>query len=212
MAIAKKGSTRGFTGKLGKTVIYPLKGQLVERTIGELTKPASTLQEAGRQVTTLIVHLLRPVMPFIRIGFKLATENTTSSAYNLACSVNRLNVISGNYPDQEVDYSKVLFSKGVLPVNEKVSVSLDHSGVRFSWDPEFLIRGMKPTDQVMVMAYCPEKHCAFCIIDGARRKDGVEKINLPKYNEKMIYHTYITFIASNRESISNSFYLEDVLY
>ena len=62
------------------------------------------------------------------------------------------------------------------------------------------------------MAYCPVKKIAFSIVDGARRKDGEEEVSLPRYRGKVLYHCYATFIASNRETISDSSYIGSITY
>lgn len=56
---------------------------------------------------TIVVELLDPVMDFLKLGFGLQAKNTTSSYYNKATSVNRLdkNVVVGEYPNQEVNYT-----------------------------------------------------------------------------------------------------------
>ncbi|HEY0176913.1 MAG TPA: DUF6266 family protein [Pedobacter sp.] len=211
MAVLKKKSD-GFNGKTGSTIVYELNGQIVRRAVGLVTAEPTALQLEVRQRTSLITALLKPVKEFIRIGFKGATEGTVLSPYNLATSMNRLQAIKGSYPDLEIDFTKVVFSKGNLPVNDQVNVAATKYGLEFSWDPALRLPGMKATDQVMVMAYCPEKRAAFSQLDGARRKDGLELISLPRYRETVLVHTYITFISSSRASISDSFYTGSYLW
>lgn len=206
MGVSKKNSN-GFKGKVGTTVTYPLKGQMVERTVGENTNDPTAMQQQTRQKTTLITALLAPVMDYIRIGFKVATEKTLLSPYNLATSINWLEAITGVYPNQEIDFSRAVFSKGKMPPDTDVKVVLNAGGMEFSWNAAAILAGTKLTDSVMVMAYCPEKKLAFCITDGARRREGSEQLNLPKYRSKTLFHTYITFVASNLKSNTNSMYL-----
>lgn len=211
MAI-RKNNDNGFRGKIGNTVIYDLNGQVVQREIGEYTDHPTVRQLQARHITRLIAAMLKPVNDFIDIGFKLETKGTALNANNVACSINRRRVIKGTYPNLEIDFSLALFSKGSLPVNDQVKVTSTIYGLNFSWDPALLLPGMKSTDQVMLIACCPEKRSAFWQLDGARRKDGSELLNLPRYRESILLHTYVTFIASNRGSISDSLFTGSFLW
>ena len=199
-------------GKLGRTVTYPLNGQSVTREIGIITKAPSIKQLVVRQRTKIVTDFLRPVQDFLEVGFDLPTKNTLLSPYNLATSVNRLQAIVGDYPNQEVDFAKAILSQGKIPVDQLVKVEATAIGFEFSWDPDFIIPGMDANDHVMLVAYCPEKKGAFYQLDGAKRKVGFEQISIPRYRETIVVHTYVTFIASNRKSISNSLYTGKFLW
>ena len=128
MARSKKINQNGFTGKVGDKVIYPLNGQLVERTIGLNTKAPTLLQLSNRQKMALVTALLKPVVKFVAVGFKSDTKNTLLSPYNRSTAINKSSAIIGNYPDQEIDYSKVMLSKGNLPLGEQLIVSGTQTG------------------------------------------------------------------------------------
>jgi len=211
MARAKKG-TENFRGKLGNTVTYDLNGQIVKRTIGVNTKPATNAQLMGRQKVSLITELLRPVKEFLRTGFALATKGSLQSPYNLATSINMLHAIKGTYPNQEIDYSKVIFSYGSMPVTPDVQVKATDAGLEFSWDKDYLEKGMKWNDSILMMAYIPEKRDAYFQLNGSRRNIGTDFLGLPKLNKKVHLEVYSSFISANRESISNSRYLGNILW
>ncbi|HEY0177746.1 MAG TPA: DUF6266 family protein [Pedobacter sp.] len=211
MATRRKGC-KNFTGKLGDSVIYELNGQLVKRSIGEVTADPTRPQLANRQKMALVTALLRPVKDFIRMGFELEAKGKTFSPNNKAVSWNYLNAVKGVYPDQEIDYAKALFSKGRMPVNNQFSIEITAIGLLLTWDPDFLPGGTKPTDHVMLIAYCPEKEQAFYQTDGARRREGREELSLPRYHEKVIVHVYAAFIATDRKSISDSVYAGQLLW
>ncbi|WP_158795617.1 DUF6266 family protein [Pedobacter sp. L105] len=209
MAILKNGV---LTGKLGDTVSYPLNGQVVSRGIGITKKPATLAQLAVRQKTKLLSVLLRHATEFVELGFALEVKNTVSNSYNRATALNWQSAISGAYPDQQIDFTKAIFSKGDIPVNTEVKVQTTDIGLEFTWNTELTLPGMKLNDHVMLIAYCPEKHHSFCILDGAKRKEGVENISIPRYHEKITVHTYVAFIASDRKHISDSLYTGTLLW
>lgn len=211
MARAKKG-TEGYTGKVGNTVTYDLKGQSVKRSIGISTKPPTVKQLKVRQKTALVTELLRPVKEFIRIGFDLETRKTLLSPYNKATSVAKLKAIKGEYPDQDIDFSKVQFSSGNMPVNPNVSVKVLTMGLEFHWDIDFLAEGIKWNDNIMVLAYVPEKRNAYFHLSGARRIEGMERLTLPRFNETVKLEIYVSFISADRKSICNSIFVGELLW
>lgn len=211
MAILKKGIIH-FTGKIGKTVTYDLKGQLVRRQIGEITKPPTALQLINRQKMAIVTQFLKPVKEFVRIGFELETKGKTFSPYNKATSLNRLNSIKGVYPNLEIDFTKAIFSKGRIPAFEDVKVTLTDIGLKLTWENDLQFWDVEPNDHLMLIAYCPEKKQAFCQLDGAKRKAGKEELSLPRYHEKVVVHVYTAFISSDHKSISNSVYHGEVIW
>lgn len=211
MAILKKNDS-GFRGKIGNTVVYELKGQIIQREIGEYTDNPTVKQLESRQITGMVSTMLKRVNDFVDIGFELEARGTILNPNNIASSINRSRIIKGNYPNLEIDYSLAVFSRGTLPVNAQIKVSPTSYGLEFSWDTALIIRGMKATDQIMVIAYCPEKEAAFMQLDGARRKDGNELISLPRYRESITLHTYISFISSDRKKISDSLFTGSFLW
>lgn len=211
MAILKKGSN-GFRGKLGNTVTYNLKGQSVQRLIGEITKPPTELQLINRKKMAIVTEFLKPVKEFVRIGFEVETKRTLLSPYNKATSLNILNSIKGIYPNQEIDFTKAVFSKGRMPVTEDIKVTHTDTGLKFVWDPDLKFWNMKPTDHLMLIAYCAEKKQAFCQLDGAKRKEGKEKLNLPRYNKQVVIHVYTAFVSSDHKIISDSVYHGEMIW
>ncbi|RAJ28622.1 DUF6266 family protein [Pedobacter cryoconitis] len=75
----------------------------------------------------------------------------------IASSYNRLNAISSSYPDKQIDLAKVLFSQGKMPLTANVHVSIVEKGLTFKWDASFTVKGIHQNDQVMLMAYDPDK-------------------------------------------------------
>lgn len=210
--MATSNNNKELNGKIGKTVTYLLNGQWVTRTIGLNTKAPTILQLAARQMVGLITVLLRPVKGFIKVGFALEIKNTFLTANNKATSENLLHALTGEYPDQRVDYSKAIFSKGTMQLNKEFDVSLTETGLLVRWDPDYLLKSMLPSDRVMVIAYCPEKKYAFYETDGAKRKKGRFHLPLVKYHQRVVLHTYVAFIAANQKTISNTTYTGEFLW
>ncbi|WP_158799607.1 DUF6266 family protein [Pedobacter sp. L105] len=206
MAKLKDGMDNGFRGKIDGFVVYELNGQVIKRKIGKRLKPVTLPELANQQSLSLISALLKPVKEFIEIGFELEAKLARKSQHNMACSYNYKNALTGVYPNKYIDYSKVLFSNGKMPATKDVKAYLINHGIEFTWNTDNISNGFKPTDRVLLMAYFPEKKQAVCSIIGAKRKKGVEQLILPLSKKPVIIETYISFIAINYKSISNSIY------
>ncbi|MBB6498986.1 DUF6266 family protein [Pedobacter cryoconitis] len=213
MAILIKDAKNVFVGRVGNTVSYSLNGQIVKRTIGKSTKKATVSQLSARQQTTVIAKFLNSVLDYINIGFEFEAKRfRTKNAHNLATSYNRRNAIAGTYPDQHINFSKALLSKGKIPVANNISVKVIENGLEFSWDRDSSPSGMKPDDRVMLMAYSPEKKRAICITSGAERSEGAEILVITEFKAPLVLETYVSFISADYKKISNSLYTGQVLW
>jgi hypothetical protein len=201
-----KGTSKRMRGKVGNTVTYQLKTQTVTRSIGRTTKKPTKKQLPARQKFRMITALLKPVKDFIRVGFAEEAQGTKWSAYNIATSENNLNAIIGEGTNLEINWPAVVFSRGKMPVTENITVQLVDDQLEFSWNPQTLLRGMKDSDRIMVMAYCPAKKSASFIFDGNRRFEGTERLTVNTYSKKVVVHTYAAFISADRKKISNTVY------
>ncbi|SEA81450.1 hypothetical protein SAMN05443550_105298 [Pedobacter hartonius] len=213
MAIQKYGPFGPFSGKLGNVIGYiDQKGQQRLRTVGEhkFMNPSVRLRETWLK-TSLTTAFLKPVTEFIRMGFAAQAKSEGMSAYNLAASVTR-KAITGTYPDLQIDFSKVLFSSGMMPVaREPETIAVD-GGLMFSWDHTRLENGTRAGDQVMLMAYFPGSSKAVFLRSGAKRSQGYEFLSLPVLAEQEPVETYISFISEDHSSISNSIYTRQILW
>lgn len=211
MAISKKGND-GFIGKIGNTVVYLLNGKIVKRGIGFSNKDPTDLQLASRQITGVVSQFMGPIKDFVNVGFEQEGKLAKKSAYNMASSFNRSYAITGDYPDQEIDFAKVLVSKGKMPLTDQVEVELTSDGLLFIWDTTLTDSGRKWSDQVMLMAYMPQLGEATYLINGARRTVGSDLLRLPRFKEPVVVETYISFITANHKCVSNSIYMGRVIW
>ncbi|MGY4385224.1 hypothetical protein ACVWYN_002262 [Pedobacter sp. UYP24] len=203
-------STGTVFGKVGKTVSYMLNGKNVIRNIGRTNKQPSVKQLADRQKIKLANEFLQPIIPFIKVGFKFAVEGTDKNAYNEGMSQIKKNAIIGEYPNQRIDYSLVKISSGTLEsaLNPKIQKLVN--GVQFTWDiPSDLSWSLK-RDRAMVMIYFPETHKAIYFLNSALRSEGSDFIELPENILNQNFEGYISFIAGDSASVSDSLHCEIV--
>ena len=202
-----KGTDNGFRGKLGINTVYELNGQVIMREVGVREKPFTSAELANQQAITLISSLLKPAKEFIELGFATeASKHPTKNYHNMAYSYNYKIALSGTYPDRCIDFERILFSKGIMPLAENTSALRTDTGILFEWDTALHHPEFKDTDQVMLLAYFPERKVCVMQPTGIRRKQGVAELILPDANRPIVLHTYISFISAQHKITSDSVY------
>jgi len=199
-----------MTGRLGDIITYVLNDKLVSRTIGQNNTPPTELQLAVLSIAPLINNFMQPVKEFVRLGFDLQAKLKHTYFTNEVYSYTFKNAIKGTYPNYEIDYTKVLFSKGLMPITDEVGVVSMPNGLEFTWNP-VLTDLWRWSDVVMLMAYIPELREAHYYITGARRQQGTDFLVLPKFPHPVLVHTYVSFITVDHRSISDSVYTGAIL-
>ena len=210
MAKYQFGANGPFVGKLGNVVGCTWKGipylrSLPKKRIGKI----SVAEQANREKFAVAQVWLKPLTPFLRVGFKGYSEKVegfiAAKSYLLKNSMEPL--ATGFYVNPE----KVLLSYGMLeePTHTAVSV-IDENKLKFTWQP---CAGNAPQahDQAMLMAYCVEANEACYEIHGAFRYLGKAELVLsPNFKGKAI-QVYLAFLAADRKRQSNSVYLGEVM-
>lgn len=64
-------------------------------------------------------------------------------------------IVAGAYPDLNIDYTKLLLSKGELKPAQYPIVETVPEGIRFSWDTNPQMPWPESSDQAMMLAYFP---------------------------------------------------------
>lgn len=205
MAICAAGVHGHPSGKIGKLVFYTLNGQPVCRLIGRAGKPTLN-QMANRQGMSVTMDLLRPMADFIKVSFQLEAEGTTKNPHNLATSYNKKQALTGVYPNIQVDYTKVILSKGRLEMAKESRISKGEEGINLSWDAGIAENGAED-DILMVMVSHPAEKKASMLLNAAKRKDGSCFIPLSESKMNSQMEVYICFKSANGTLISDSAYV-----
>ena len=114
MAILRGGLFGNLSGKIGGLVFSTRNNQTEVRELpkkyeGPVTQTSLNLRAKWK----LLMEFLILFIPFIRIGYPKQPKQRMT-AFNLAISENYRYIIKGEYPNLEIDYSKVTLSKGRL--------------------------------------------------------------------------------------------------
>lgn len=122
----------GSSGRVGNVVTYQMYGKSYMRSLpAQYRDRKSAKQLAQRQKMQLVNGFLGPYKDVLRITFQ--NQAVGRSAYMAAISYNMLHAIGGEYPEQQMDYTKALVSIGSVPLPSEASVARTEKGLLFKW-------------------------------------------------------------------------------
>jgi hypothetical protein len=193
-----------FSGKIGNLVCYQLRGKTIVRRIGKSNKPPTLAQLAVRQGVTVVTKFLRSALPVINVGFEFEVAGTAKHQHNAAVSVNVKYATQGNYPDINLDYSKILISMGALAPAISPGLFLRGAILNFTWAVDPDMDWSIKNDRAMLLVYCAELDKAVYVLSGAKRSTGQDEIELPTNFVGKELHCYIAFKSSDEKRVSDS--------
>ncbi len=158
-------------GLLGNLVLYKVGGKGRIRTRpAQYRDKKSPAQLAQRQRMKVMLQFLKPFSRLLRITY--AAEAVGRSAMQAAQSYNMRHALDGEYPDIYVDKSKVLLSRGPLPVPVNAKVTAQPEGLLIEWEnsPEAALH--HPFDTLVIMALSAEKGQTDVRFTETRRSEG----------------------------------------
>jgi hypothetical protein len=129
---------------------------------------------------------------------------------NRALSYVLKNVITGTYPAFEINYSLALVSRGDLPNALGPAVTSGAGSlVTFSWTDNSGVGIAKPTDQCILVAYCPALKQAIYTTAGGLRSALTGELNLLPFSGQPV-ETWIGFISDDGHNVATSIFTGEV--
>ncbi|CAM4287437.1 hypothetical protein SAMN06265348_109148 [Pedobacter westerhofensis] len=211
MAKANMDAWDGFIGRVGDTVTYIRMGKLVKRKIGISSKPATKDQRKSRQKIKITNEFISPVKEFIHVGMKPEGLAQKKTANDLMLSHTLLNAIKGEYPNQEIDYTKVQFTKGKMQKTTGLQVSLNEDGLEFSWDTDLVKNQFRHDDQLMVLVYLPKLKSAEFETHATRRSAGKYQFSMIRDEDPTLMEIYVSFMSTDQKRVTDSEYLGQMI-
>ncbi|MCD0489982.1 DUF6266 family protein [Pedobacter sp. MC2016-14] len=199
------------SGKAGNLEYYTLKGRHYVRGEKEkTTKPPTLKQLAHRTVMAITGKFTSDIQDILDVGFAHVAHGTVSSAYNEGQKHAIHNIVAGQYPNQYIDYSKVLVTKGDLLPAINPSVSVVEDQFIFSWDK--ISSSATDTDHVMLLLWNAELKDAIFELCGAKRSTGRESVKVHSSWKGMPMECYISFRSAKNMECANSTYLGSIIF
>lgn len=211
MATITEGINGGFSGKFGTGIGYKWKDINCVRSFPfSVSNPRTQGQLDHRAKLATIVQFLKPITPFLRIGFD--GQAVRMSAFNAGVRYNYQHAITGAYPDLVLDYSKVLVSCGTLmgALNPHVS-SKTACQVIFTWENNSNGMAARSNDRVLLVVYNLRLHVAVTVEGGNNRESGGQSITVPLSFNGDELKCYIAFENARDALVSNSQYLGSIM-
>nr|WP_294900926.1 DUF6266 family protein [uncultured Pedobacter sp.] len=210
MAKYQFGINGPFSGKLGTVVGCTWKGIPYMRSLPKKrTTKISPAEQANREKFKIAQLWLKPLTPFLRVGFKGYQERL--EGFVAAKSYLLKNAVELEEGAFRVNPEKALLSYGVLAEATEVQVSIDQDHkLHCFWEP-CNARSPQAREQAMLLAYCLAEEQAVYETHGAFREIGHDELILPPNFIGKTVLVYLAFVAPDRESQSRSVFLGEIL-
>ncbi|WP_333624528.1 DUF6266 family protein [Sphingobacterium siyangense] len=180
MARFLKGIHGAYSGKVGSVIGSSWRGVDYVRSLSKITnKKASEGQIAQRAKFATAVAFLSPIKDLLNLGYSDKLQGK-ATGYNKALQY-LLNYggVTGTYPALEIDYGKVVISKGSLAnLMGVVWSEAFPQEIMLTWEPELNKFNAFAGDSVILLMYNSNKNF-FSILESATREEGSLGFTLP---------------------------------
>ncbi len=207
MAIVQNPITGRTKGKFASAVFSKQFGKNTMRSKPISVKnPRTKLQRKQRSKFAIMVELARKFLSFIRIGFKQSAIGM--SEFNSFVQTNIFLAITGAYPDFEIDYTKIVVSKGTLTGAEGTSaVAGADRKVTVNWSDNTGSGDAQADDKALILILNPDsKNVAASTIDKVR-EDATMELTVPEAWVGDEVHVYMGFSNDNGDKVADSKYV-----
>ncbi|WP_316750467.1 DUF6266 family protein [Pedobacter gandavensis] len=193
-------------GKIDGYVYYNSKGKTIFRRSGK-SGPQTPLQKANCQAMAVTMKLLKPMLKYINLGYGYQAKGTDKNPHNLATAYHKKHALKGEYPNIQVDYSKVILSVGDLSKIRDMQLQKVATGLQFTWDPKLNYKPEEYDDLVMIQLYytCTKKADHF--LNAAKRCDGTYFIEMDEEYLQAEIAVYTSVKSADGCRISDSSFL-----
>lgn len=206
MARFNKGILGGFSGTVGSVVGGNWKGIDYMRSKPAVRKnrKSSSKQMEQQEKFATAGRFTRSIHELLMETF--AGNARLMTGTNRALSEVVRKAVVGTYPTYDIQYDKVLISRGSLGNAITATATAGSAGmVNFNWvNLETNIGKERPTDQVLLVAYCPDNKRAL-YRKGNVREAMTDILNLTGFGGLEV-HTWLTFVSENGSNIADSLY------
>ena len=204
MAKYENGILGNFNGTVGSVVGASWRGIPYMRSKAAKTKRAPTTAQLTQRGKFAIAG--RFISRINRLLMLVSAGRSDRTWANQVLSETIKRAIIGEYPSFEIDYSKVLISRGELfNANSPASVTAGNGIVQFNWQDNTDTVSAMADDQCILLAYCPEAGQCIYKFQGAQRNASSDELNLAGFAGKTV-HTWITFRSFDGKRIATSIY------
>ncbi|SKB76587.1 DUF6266 family protein [Daejeonella lutea] len=207
----KRGILGAFSGKIGTVVGSSWKGIDYMRSLPKpSTKAPSEQQMMQRAKFALVTGFFRPASALINLGYQSLAQG--KSGYNVATADFIADAIIGTYPNFDIDYTKVLFSKGTLTGAYGVAIDSETGAVKVTWDDNTNSGTAKATDRIVILVYNTAKgQFVYDLNTGAERSAGEDALAMPAEFIGDTVQVWLAFMTPDKKTFSTSIHAGQIV-
>ena len=208
MATYRKGILGGYSGTAGPATGTRWRGKDVLKGRSNKKIEKEDLQPQNFKLTVMS-KFLGHFSALIRIGFH--HKNKKETPYNRAMKYNLEHAITDKAPDYEINYRKILFSKGNRePAWSAKAVLEQENQIRISWEiPETAKIKLIGNDLARIVIYNETREDSRFSAT-AIRSDLSVAVTIPTAFVGNKFHLWMFFVSPDGKSVSNSDYIGQV--
>lgn len=194
MARIKNEINSPLSGKIGNIVACNWKGiPYLRSRPTKVNHPNTEKQLAHRMRLSLIMKFFSYFKVFLSYSFSPYAIGKT--AFNAAVSENMKTALVGDYPDINIDYSKVVLSKGELPSIKNSSVEkMGDNSIKFLWTRIDNYEKGYDNDRAIILVYNSDNKSIIFKTNMGKRADCETSIEIPNEYKNCCLHCYIMFV------------------
>lgn len=210
MATYKKGILGVFSGKVGTVIGSTWKGIDYMRSLPKSSTKTPTQKQIDQRIRFALVNgFIKPMSNLIKTGFQSVSGSLTPM--NAAIAYHLKEAVVGGSPNFEVDYNKVLFSRGeLLGPWLPVAVAGPAEQIDVSWQNNSSSSYAEPTDLATVLVYNPASKEYVFADQLAARSTLAATVRVPATFSGAMVHIWMAFFAADGSIVSTSVYLGEI--
>lgn len=206
MAELSIGILGGFSGKVGTVVGANWRGKDIIRAKPKKKKRVgSELQVKQRAKFKLIAHFLAPLNKITAKYF--GQYQGSKSRTNLAMSHQLLETVVETGENFEIDYSKVVITKGNLPQVTVTDIVKENDKMHISWSANMVSKIAQDNDKIVPILYSSTQKMFYLPEETVMRSEQSIQIPLPETwvgNEIVLWFVVVN---AKENDCSNSLFL-----
>lgn len=210
MGIQKSGIIGPFRNKVGAVSGRRHRGQDLIVPLPRISnKPATDKQLEKRHLFGLLNAFLSMIDDLVNPGFKAFVKN--NSPVNAAFSYNYDHAFVKEGGEYQINYPKILYSKGHIVTPQGAQVTSAGQKITFSWEPQNQSTYCRYTDLASFMVYNPAKD-DFLVLQGtaSRRAQSFEMEVAVEHIGDTV-HCYMSFASADGKLQGDSWYVGEVV-
>lgn len=207
----KNGIQGLFTGKIGNLIGVELNGQQFGRSLPRSSKkPPSPAQLSQRLKFGTVMNWLKPLSPFINIGYHKGEDHAT--ALNRALSYHLKEALLDTEAECQIDYPKVILSRGELVTSWILEILPKQNNILYiRWGNPPETKYCDPEDRMNLVFYNPQKEQYLTFENAAERSSKEVSLQMDRNFAEETVHGWMHYVNKSGTQVSTSIYLGEVI-